>query len=70
MGTGTPYHHSCLTSSHILPPSDVECYEPLQRIYENEFLKIMRQNSLVITRYNIRESIPESIIPRKPSVRI
>ncbi|CAC5414122.1 unnamed protein product [Mytilus coruscus] len=42
-------------TSHILQPLDVGCYGPLQRIYDNECHKTMRQNSSVITRYNICE---------------
>ncbi|XP_052097897.1 uncharacterized protein LOC127732747 [Mytilus californianus] len=42
-------------TSHILQPLDVGCYGPLQRTYDNECHKTMRQNSAVITRYNICE---------------
>ncbi|CAC5406516.1 unnamed protein product [Mytilus coruscus] len=42
-------------TSHILQPLDVGCYGPLQRIYDNECHKTMRQNSSVITRYDICE---------------
>ena len=42
-------------TSHILQPLDVGCYGPLQRIYNNECHKTIRQNSSVITRYNICE---------------
>ncbi|CAG2252971.1 unnamed protein product [Mytilus edulis] len=42
-------------TSHILQPLDVGCYWPLQRIYDNECHKTIRQNSSVITKYNICE---------------
>ncbi|CAG2209355.1 unnamed protein product [Mytilus edulis] len=42
-------------TSHILQPLDVGCYGPLQRIYDNECHKTIRQNSSVITKYNICE---------------
>lgn len=42
-------------TSHVLQPLDVGCFGPLQRIYDNECHKTIRQNSSVITRYNICE---------------
>ncbi|XP_063401995.1 uncharacterized protein LOC134686219 [Mytilus trossulus] len=42
-------------NSHSLQPLDVGCYGPLQRIYDNECHKTIRQNSSVITKYNICE---------------
>ena len=42
-------------TSHILQPLDVGCYGPLQRIYDNECHKTMRQNHSIITRYNVCE---------------
>jgi hypothetical protein len=42
-------------TSHILQPLDVGCYRPLQRIYDNECHKAMRQNHSIITRYNVCE---------------
>jgi hypothetical protein len=34
-------------TSHILQPLDVGFYEPLQRIYDNECHKTMRQNQVI-----------------------
>jgi hypothetical protein len=42
-------------TSHILQPLDIGCYRPLQRIYDNECHKMMRQNHSIITRYNVCE---------------
>ena len=42
-------------TSHILQPLDVGCYVSLQRIYDNECHKTMRQNHSIITRYNVCE---------------
>ena len=44
-----------LHTSHILQPLDVGCYGPLQRTYDNECHKTMRQNLSIITRYNVCE---------------
>jgi len=40
---------------HILQPLDVSCYGPLQKMYNHECHKRIRQSSSVITRYNICE---------------
>ena len=48
-------HILLVHTSHILKPLDVGCYGPLQRIYDNECHKTMRQNHFIITRYNVCE---------------
>ncbi|XP_041366783.1 uncharacterized protein LOC121381522 [Gigantopelta aegis] len=40
-------------TSHILQPMDVACYGPLQKIYNNECHKLMRETPAMVTRYDI-----------------
>ena len=59
-------------TSHIVQPLDVGCYEPLQRIYDNECHKTMRQNHSIMTRYNVCElcckAYQKALSPQKPTV--
>jgi hypothetical protein len=40
-------------TSHFLQPLDVDCYGPFHRIFNNECHKEMKNQSTVITKYNI-----------------
>ena len=40
-------------TSHLLQPLDVACYGPMQRMYNSECQKFLRESHGVITRYNV-----------------
>ena len=40
-------------TSHLLQPLDVVCYGPMQRMYNSECQKFLRESHGVITRYNV-----------------
>ena len=51
-------------TSHLLQPMDVGCFGPLQRIYDTEVHKYMRNNpGSVVTRYNICEIACKAYVP-------